>query len=144
MIRTEDLAGLGVLAHPVGELVDVARGLQDLMGSKHGAVKLHHVLLEDEVLAPCVDNVGLESAAGRAIVVKAGNTAVELKSGCVKEAATEEGVEGTAIKGLAGLGGRHFVFGVEGGGRRNFYFLVAGQRCKGSRREFRERQSHRG
>jgi hypothetical protein len=87
VVGAEDLASLGVLAHPVGELVDVAGCLEDLVGGQHGAVDLEHVLLEHEVLAPDIDNVVCEGAAGRAIVVETRDTAVDVEGGRVEKAA---------------------------------------------------------
>ncbi|GKT46694.1 uncharacterized protein ColSpa_06875 [Colletotrichum spaethianum] len=79
VVGTQDVAVLGILAHPVGELVDVARGLEDLVRGQDGGVDLEHVLLEDEVLAPEVDDVSLQGAAGGAVVEEAGDAAVDLE-----------------------------------------------------------------
>lgn len=107
VVGAQNIAVLGVLAHPVGELVDVAGGLENIVGGQGGAVNLEHVLLEDEVLAPDVDDVGLKGAAGRAIVVEAGNTAVDVERGRKEHAATEHGLQDGLVEGLA----------LEGGGR---------------------------
>ena len=108
VVGAQDVAVLGVLAHPVGELVDVTGGLENIVGGQGGAVNLEHVLLEDEVLAPDVDDVGLEGTAGRAIVVEASNTAVDVERGRKEHAATEHGLQRSLVEGLA----------LEGGGRR--------------------------
>ncbi|KAF3806253.1 putative glycine--tRNA ligase [Colletotrichum gloeosporioides] len=114
VVGTQDIAVLGVLAHPVGELVNVAGGLEDFVGGQDGAVELEHVFLEDEVLAPEVDDVGLESAAGRAIVEQTSDAAVDLEGGGEEETAAQHGVERRPVEGLAlegRRGGRHVVVG---------------------------------
>ncbi len=61
-----------VAHHEVGELVDVAGRLEDGVRGQVGALDLEHVLLEHEVLAPVLQEVGLERARGRAEVVPVG------------------------------------------------------------------------
>lgn len=74
VVRPEDLSRLGVLAHPVGKLGDVTRGDEDV-GERHdGCVELGHVLLDDEVLAPSGEDVGLKRRTGGSVVVKSGDT----------------------------------------------------------------------
>ena len=46
VVGSEDVTGLWVLAHPVGESIDVAAGLEDAVGSQDTAVDLEHVLLD--------------------------------------------------------------------------------------------------
>lgn len=104
VIGTEDLASLGVLAHPVGELVHVPGSLQNLVGGEHAAVDLKHILLEHEVLAPCVGQVGDQSGTGRAIVKETRDTTVDFEGGGVEHAAAEHGVQHEAVDLLAGLG----------------------------------------
>jgi hypothetical protein len=48
-------------------------------------VTLQHVLAQDKVLAPDVDNVVGEGGAGRAIVVQARDTTVDVEGGRVEE-----------------------------------------------------------
>ncbi|GKT53876.1 hypothetical protein ColTof3_01215 [Colletotrichum tofieldiae] len=117
VIGTQDIAVLGVLAHPVGELVDVARGLEDLVRGQDGGVDLEHVLLEDEVLAPEVDDVGLQGAAGGAVVEEAGNAAVDLEGRSEEQAPAQHGVERLPVEGLTlqgRRGGRHLGDGGVG------------------------------
>ena len=104
VVGTEDLAGLGVLAHPVGELVHVPGGLENLVGGEHAAVDLKHILLEHEVLAPCIGQVGDQSGTGRAIVIETRDTTVDLEGGGVEHAAAEHGVQHEAVDLLTGLG----------------------------------------
>lgn len=106
VVGSEDLAVLGVLAHPVGKLVDVATGLENLVGGQDGAVDLEHVLLEDKVLAPLVNDVGLESTSWGAIVVETANTSVDLEGGGVEDTAPQHSIEDGLVEGLALEGGR--------------------------------------
>lgn len=69
VVRTEDLVRLDVAHHPVGELVDVTRGLEHVRERHDGRVELEHLFLDDKMLAPEVDDVGLERRAGRALRV---------------------------------------------------------------------------
>ena len=75
---------------------------------------------------PYVDDVGLQGAAGRAVVVEAGDAAVDFEGGRVEEAAAEEGVEDLAVEGLAG-------FGCRGAGGHGFdgsdELIFEGERC---------------
>jgi len=105
VISPKDLAVLGILAHPVGELVDVATGLENLVRGQDSAVDLEHILLKNEVLPPQVDDVGLQGAAGRAIVVEARNAAVDLEGGGIEETAAEHGLKGGLVQGLTLQGG---------------------------------------
>jgi len=112
MVGPEDLAGLGVLGHEVGELGDVARGDEDGLGGDDGGVDLEHLLLEDEVLAPEVDKVGLQGSEGRAIVEEPFLAAIDLEGGHVEAGAAQQRVEHIAVEGLArlgGVGGSHVV-----------------------------------
>jgi hypothetical protein len=93
MVGTEDFTSLDILDHPVGEsgswgavsiiapmcnlryiLVNVSRGLKDIMKGHDSGVKLGHILLNDKVLPPHVQNVRLQSRSRWTIVVKTGNT----------------------------------------------------------------------
>ena len=73
MVQAQDVAGLGVLDHPVCEAGDVARGLEHGGGGHDGGVELEHMIVDDKVAAPFGDDVGLEGGAGRAVVVQAGD-----------------------------------------------------------------------
>lgn len=109
VVRPQDLAVLGVLAHPIGKLVDVATRLEDLVGGQDGAVDLEHVLLEHKVLPPCLDDVCLQTTAGGTVVKQASNTPVNLEGRSVEHAPTQHGLHGLPVNGLAGLcrEGRH-------------------------------------
>lgn len=63
VIRAEDVSGLLVVAHPVCELVDVPGGFEDVVQGHDGRVDLEHLVLDDEVAPPQVEDVGLESRA---------------------------------------------------------------------------------
>jgi hypothetical protein len=73
VVRAQDVAGFGVLDHPVGEARDVARGLKDRRRRHNSWVNLEHVLLDDEVLSPFRDDVRLQGRARWAVVVQAGD-----------------------------------------------------------------------
>ena len=85
LTRTSD----GVSDHKVGEAVDVAARLEHRRGRHGGALHLEHALLQHKVLAPRLRHVLLDRAAGRAIVVEAGDGAVDLERGDVEEAALQ-------------------------------------------------------
>ena len=104
MIRTEDLTRLGVLAHPVGKLLDMTTGLQNLFRSQHGTIHLQHVLFQHEMLPPQVDHVVENGAPGRAIIVETGNTPIDLERGGVDKTSTEQRVQDGPVNDLAGLG----------------------------------------
>lgn len=90
VVGAEDLARLDVLDHPVGKFGNVTGRLED-RGERHdGRVELEHVLLDDKVPAPGVENVGLEGGPGRSIVVEAGDTAIDVERGREKEALEHE------------------------------------------------------
>ena len=59
--------------------------LEHLTLGHDGAVKLEHLLLQDEVVAPLLDDVGLNRAARRTEVVEAGDTTIDVKRGPQKE-----------------------------------------------------------
>ena len=59
MVSAEDIASLHVLDHPVSKTGNMARGLKDWCRREDGGVDLEHAFLDDEVLAPFGDNVGL-------------------------------------------------------------------------------------
>lgn len=107
MVGSEDLARGQVSAHPVGKLVDVARGLEHLVGGQHGGVDLEHVVLEHKVVSPRVDNSGLEGASGRAVVVQTGNSVVDLKGGGVEESTLENSVKSLSVELLVCGSGGH-------------------------------------
>lgn len=88
----------------------MARGLENLVWGESSAVELEHVLLEDEVLAPDLNDVGLEGATWWAVVEETGDTIVDLERWSVEETTSQKGVEGCAVEGLALEGGsvRHF------------------------------------
>lgn len=67
-------------------LVDVARRLEHRLRGQVGAVDVQHVLLQDEVPPPLVQDVRLQRAARRAQVVQTRDTAVDLKGGHVEHA----------------------------------------------------------
>ena len=88
----------------------MAGGLEDLVWGESSAVELEHVLLEDEVLAPDLNDVGLEGATWWAVVEETGDTIVDLERWSVEETASQQGVKGWTVEGLALEGGsvRHF------------------------------------
>ena len=96
-------AGLLVFDHEIGEFVHVPRGLENNFGSDAGAIDFEHVLFQDEVLAPEREHVGLDGAAGRAVVEEAGDAAVDLEGGDVEEAPFK-GVHHGLTEGLAAVG----------------------------------------
>jgi hypothetical protein len=49
----------------------VAGGLEDFRESHYGRVELEHVLLDDVVLSPGIEDVSLEPGPSRAIIVQA-------------------------------------------------------------------------
>ncbi|KAI6766565.1 hypothetical protein HG531_011787 [Fusarium graminearum] len=115
VVGSENLAVLGVLAHPVGKLVDVTTGLENLVRSQDRTVNLEHILLEDEVFPPLVNDGRLERTTGRTIVEQTTNTAVDLEGGGIEHASSEDGFENSLVKGLALEGcraGSHCVFGA--------------------------------
>ena len=110
VVSPEDLAVLGVLAHPVGELVHVPAGLEHLVGGQDSAVDLEHVLLQDEMLPPGINNVRLQGATRWAVVVETGDATVDFEGGGIEQAPAQHGVEKSPVKGLAlqrGSGRRH-------------------------------------
>ncbi len=91
----------------------MAARLQNGLGGDDGAVQFQHVLLENEVLPPQVDDVGLQGTAGRAIIVE--TTVVSLEVGCnpvylkrlgKEEATLRKRLEESTIKGIAFQGSR--------------------------------------
>jgi hypothetical protein len=79
---------------------------------QNSAVNLKHILLKDEMLAPDVNDTGLQCAARRAIVEQTTNTAVDFEGGGVKHAASEDRFEDSLVEGLAlksRRGGSHLV-----------------------------------
>lgn len=121
MVRTKDIAGLGIFDHPVCEARDVAGRLKDRRGRYDGGVELEHVLLDDEVLPPLLDDVRLQRGARRAIVVQTsdtyvesnypistmlprsmwhGRTSIDFKRGGVEEPRAEQRVEAGLIEGV--------------------------------------------
>lgn len=107
MVGSEDLTGGKVSAHPVGKLVDVARGLEHLVGGQHGGVNLEHIVLEHKVISPRVDDPGLQSTSGRTVVVETGNSVVNLKRGGVKEPSLEDGIKSLSDELLLSGSGGH-------------------------------------
>lgn len=119
MICSQVLALDRVFTHPVGELVNMATRLQDRLGRENGAVYFHHALLDDKMLAPLVDDVGLQGTSWGAVVVKAAvvsfeaaGLAIHLEGFGEEEAALEERLEVGAAEGLASERGciRHLEF----------------------------------
>jgi hypothetical protein len=85
------------------------------VGSQDSAVNLEHVLLEDEVFSPLLNDGRLKCTTGRAIVEQTTNTAVDLEGGGIEHASSEDRFENSLVKGLALEGcraGSHCVFGV--------------------------------
>lgn len=74
VVRTVALASLEVLNHHVGEPLDVARRLQNGGGCHGSAGNLKHVVVHDEVLPPCVNEVGFDRAADWTVVVQTSDT----------------------------------------------------------------------
>ncbi|KAH3663851.1 hypothetical protein OGAPHI_005254 [Ogataea philodendri] len=98
MVRSEDLACFQVSAHPVSKLVHMTRGLEHLVRRQHRAVHLQHVLLQNEVLSPNINNVGLQCTSRWTIVVKSRNTSVNLKSRGVEKSALQNRFQLLSIK----------------------------------------------
>lgn len=63
--------------------------------SQIGAFELEHILFQDKVLAPEGQDVCLETATGRAIVVETRDAAIDVERGHVKEASLKERVKGS-------------------------------------------------
>lgn len=78
----------------------MARGLEDFVRGQRGAVHLEHVLLEDEVLAPDVCDVGEERAAWGAEVVETADATINLERGSVEHAPPQHGVKDGLVEGL--------------------------------------------
>ena len=93
MIGAKALARLDVLDHEVGEASHVAAGDQHRRRRQHRAVDLEHLLLEYEVSAPLVDQIGLHCAAHRTVVVQAVDSAVDGERLVVEEASLEQVLE---------------------------------------------------
>lgn len=109
MVGTEDLAGFGVFNHIVAELIDMAGGLEHLVGGESGAVDFLHVLLDDEVSFPSVDDICLQGTASRPVVVETAHTSVNLEGGSVEKAMAQHAVESVAAEFLCFWSGRHSV-----------------------------------
>lgn len=86
VIGAEARAGLLVLHHEIGELVNVSRGFENDFGSDAGAIHLEHVLFKNEVLPPEREDVRFHGAAGRTVVEEAGDAAVDLERRNVEQA----------------------------------------------------------
>jgi len=74
MIGPEDLRSLDILAHPIRELGDVSGGDEDVGKGHDGGVEFEHVLLDDKVLPPLGENVGLKRRSRRSVVVQSSDT----------------------------------------------------------------------
>ena len=74
VIGTEDVASLAVLHHPVGKPRYVAGCFEDRSRGHNSGVQLEHEFLDDEVLAPFRDDVGLQGRARGTVVVQTGDT----------------------------------------------------------------------
>lgn len=80
-------------------LVDVTRGFEYIVQGQDGSVEFGHVLFDDEMLPPCIQNVGLERRAWRTIVVQSGNTCrTERESKIVSEKADALYVRPTRLR----------------------------------------------
>jgi hypothetical protein len=55
-------------------LVNVTRRLENFGKSHDGRVELEHVLLDNVVLPPRIEDVGLQTRTGRAVVVQTSDT----------------------------------------------------------------------
>ena len=104
VIGTQNLASLGVLAHEVGELVDVARGLEDVVRGDHSALEFLHALLTDEVVTPDGQELSLEGGEGVAIVEETLDRTVGLKGLPVEVLALHQRLESGSVKFLTRLG----------------------------------------
>jgi hypothetical protein len=104
VVGTQNLASLGVLAHEVGELVDVARGLEDVVRGDHSALELLHALLTDEVVAPDGEKLSLEGGEGVTIVKETLDRTVRLERLPVEVLALHQRLECGPVKFLTGLG----------------------------------------
>jgi hypothetical protein len=104
VIGTQNLASLGVLAHEVGKLIDVARGLEDVVGGDHCALEFLHALLTDEVVAPDGQELSLEGGEGVAIVEETLDGTVRLERLPVEVLALHQRLECSPVKFLTGLG----------------------------------------
>jgi len=75
--------------HQVREPVHVPRRLEHDLRRDGGALELEHALFEHKVLAPQRRHVLFDRAPGRAVIVKAGDGAIDFKRGEVEKAALE-------------------------------------------------------
>lgn len=108
MVGTQVLALGGVLAHPIGELLDVATGLQNSFGGNGRAVDLQHILFNYEVFSPFVCNVGQKTTTGGAIVEQTTLVALVARRGTVyfeglgeEESSSKQGLELGPVQRLA-------------------------------------------
>lgn len=72
-----------------------------------GAVHLQHLLLQDKVVAPLLENVGLDGATRGTKVIETGHTTVDVEGGPDKEPPGEDVLHSGAVEGavLLLLGG---------------------------------------
>lgn len=113
MVGAQVLALGGVLAHPIGELLDVATGFQNSFGSNGRAVDLQHILFNYEVFSPFVRDVGQKTTAGGTIVEQTTLVALVARRGTVyfkglgeEKASSKQGFELGPVQRLASKCGR--------------------------------------
>ena len=75
----------------------MAGGVQHAVRGDGWVLDLHHVVLDDKMLAPLRAHVVLEGAAGRAVGVEAGHTAVNVEGRAVEEAALRKVIQISAL-----------------------------------------------
>mmetsp|Transcript_45288 Transcript_45288/g.117264 ORF Transcript_45288/g.117264 Transcript_45288/m.117264 type:complete len:257 (+) Transcript_45288:1319-2089(+) len=91
LVRAVELFLVARIPHQeVTEAVNVPRGLQNRVGHDVGVLDLHHLLLNDEVVPPLMNDVGLERAARRAIGVETADATVDLGALAEEEASPAE------------------------------------------------------
>lgn len=105
VVRTKVFAFGRILAHPVGKFVNMPASLENSLRRNDGTIQLHHVLLDDEMVPPFVNDVALQGAAGRTVVEEAAVVTLEVRRRSIdakclgkEEATLQEGLEFGATK----------------------------------------------
>ena len=90
LVGTHALSVLGVLNHEVCKLVNMATSLEHIVWSDATASKLKHILLQDEVVPPELLHIRLECGSEWTIIIKSGDTAIDIERLSEKEFTLEE------------------------------------------------------
>lgn len=72
--------------------------LQDGLRSQHSRGDLEHLLLQDEVLAPFLQDIALQCTAHGAQVVKTSNTTIYIEGKPIEEPALHQVLERTLVE----------------------------------------------